>query len=178
MTLYLLCLVFFFFFFWSLTSYKCSGVSIFDEFWIESAVLVHCYSKVFIQKTVQSGEVTICSQDHITYLPKWAPGSESNQSVFSLQWICNLISLFTHEIFILFSMPTIVCPAINSKNNKGKINSFWSVRLSEGRAEQTSHYACGSASWEKRWQPRERRKHKNPIRKIFFALYNPLLQAP
>lgn len=31
---------------------KCSGVSVFVEFWIESLVLVHCYSKVFTQKTV------------------------------------------------------------------------------------------------------------------------------
>lgn len=88
----------------------------------------------------------------------------------------SLISPFTHEIFILLPVPATVCPAINSNSNKGKINSFQSVRLFESSAEQTAHYACASASWEKCWQPRERRKNKNPIRKIPFALYNPSLQ--
>lgn len=118
-------LSFLFFPFWSLTSSKCSGVSIFVEFWIESVVLVHCYSKsvytenrlVWKSNNLFTGSYNIFAQ----------MGSGEREQPIHLVPAVNLqclISLFTHEIFILLPVPATACPAINSNSNKGKINSF------------------------------------------------------
>lgn len=123
---FLICsLSFLFFPFWSLTSSKCSGVSIFVEFWIESVVLVHCYSKsvytenrlVWKSNNLFTGSYNIFAQ----------MGSGEREQPIHLVPAVNLqclISLFTHEIFILLPVPATACPAINSNSNKGKINSF------------------------------------------------------
>lgn len=122
---FILCsLSFLFFPFWCLTSSKCSGVSIFVAFWIESVVLVHCYSKsVYTENRLvwKSNNLFTGSYNIFSQMGSWE--REQPICLLSAANLQSLISLFTHEIFILLPVPAVACPAINSNSNKGKINS-------------------------------------------------------
>lgn len=122
---------------------------------------------MFTQKTAQSGKVTICSQDHITYLPKWALGRKKQPKK-------KKISLFIHEIFIFFVMSIEFCPAINSSNSKEKNNPL----LVCNAENNTNISLCLQVSILGEMLAGEEERIKIPSEKYSLLCIIPSLQAP